>query len=163
MTETSVTRHDSRIERMSRRTRRVIAAATLLGLPAMYVWSTVMSTTAVPKVVWGPVTFVLIGTTVVGSFVLYRFIQHRADMPGPGLDERQRHLRDQAWILSYEILAGVVILGVAIAAILVLGFGREISLDANLMSAAALSVGVLIPILPVAALAAIEPDAPAEL
>jgi len=153
----------SRIDRLSKRRRRLIAAATLLGLPLMYVWSTVMATTTIPKVVWGPVTFLLIGTTLVGSFVLYRFVQHRADMPGPGLDERQRHLRDQAWILSYEILAGAVILLVALAAILVLVFERTIALDANLMTAGAISIGVLIPVLPVAALAAIEPDAPAEL
>ena len=37
----------------------------------------------------------------------------RADLPGPGLDERQRHLRDQAWILSYQVLSAVVIFGVA--------------------------------------------------
>jgi hypothetical protein len=129
----------------------------------MYVWSTVMTTTTISRVIWGPVTFALIGTTLVGSIVLYRFVQHRADRPGAGLDERQRQLRDQAWILSYEILAAAVILMVAVAAIQVLGFGRPIELDANLMGAAAISVGVLIPVLPVAALAAIEPDAPADL
>jgi hypothetical protein len=163
MMDTSINSVGSRIDRLSKRTRRVIAAATLLGLPLMYVWSTLMAATTIPRVIWGPVTFVLIGTTLVGSFVLYRFVQHRADLPGPGLDERQRHLRDQAWILSYEILAGAVILIVSIAAIMVLVFERTIALDANLMTAAAISIGVLIPVLPVAALAAIEPDAPAEL
>jgi hypothetical protein len=157
------TERNSRIDRLSRRSRRMIALATLVGLPAMYVWSTIMAGTAVPSVVWGPVTFLLIGMTIVGSFVLYRFVQHRADMPGAGLDERQRYLRDQAWILSYQVLAVVVVGSVAIAAVSVLGFGRPIELDANLTSAAAISVGVLLPILPVAALAAIEPDAPAEL
>lgn len=141
----------------------MIALATLLGLPGMYVWSSVLAQTSVPKLVWGPVTFALIGMTVVGSFVLYRFVQGRADMPGRGLDERQQHLRDQAWILSYEILAGAVILAVVVTAIEVLGFGHAIALDGNLMGAAAISVGVLIPILPVAALAAIEPDPPADL
>lgn len=152
----------SRVERLSRRNRRIIAAATLLGLPAMYLWSAVMAGTSVPLVVRGTVTFLLIGSTIVGSFVLYRFIQHRADMPGAGLDERQRHLRDQAWILSYQVLAAVVVAGVAIAAVVVLGFGQRIDLDANLMSALAVSVGVLLPVLPIAALASIEPDPPAE-
>jgi len=152
----------SRVERLSRRSRRIIATATLLGLPAMYLWSTVMAGTSVLLVVRGTVTFLLIGSTIVGSFVLYRFIQHRADMPGAGLDERQRHLRDQAWILSYQVLAAVVVAGVAIAAVAVLGFGQRIDLDANLMSALAVSVGVLLPVLPIAALASIEPDPPAE-
>jgi hypothetical protein len=163
MSLTTLGGHGSAIDRLSQRSRRIISVATLLGLPAMYVWSTIMVGTSVPSVIWGPVTFLLIGTTIVGSFVLYRFIQHRADLPGAGLDERQRQLRDRAWILSYQVLGAVVIGGVAIAAISVLGFGHPIELDANLMSAAAISVGVLLPILPVAALAAIEPDAPAEL
>ena len=156
--------HDgSRLDRLSRRSRRIIAAATLFGLPAMFAWSTFMAGTSVPSVVWGPVTFLLIGITLVGSLVLYRFVQHRADMPGAGLDERERQLRDQAWILSYEILAVVVVAAVAIAAVAVLGFGRPIVIDANLMSAVAISVGVLLPLLPAAALAAIEPDPPAEI
>jgi hypothetical protein len=163
MIPTTISRNESRIDRLSRRSRRLIAAATLVGLPAMYLWSTVLSTTSVPKLIYGMVTFLLIGTTLVGSLVLYRFIQHRADMPGTGLDERQRQMRDQAWILSYQILAGVVVAGVAVAAIPVLGFGQTIKLDGNLVGAAAISIGVLLPILPVAALAAIEPDEPAEL
>jgi hypothetical protein len=152
----------SRIDRLSRRSRRIIAVATLLGLPAMYAWSAAMATTTIPSIVWGPVTFLLIGTTLVGSLVLYRFIRHRADMPGTGLDERERQLRDQAWILSYQILAAVVVGAIAIAAIWVLGFGRTIVLDAELVGALAVSIGVLLPILPVAALATIEPDPPAE-
>ncbi len=162
MTTTAQAGRGSRVDRLSRRTRRIIAAATLLGLPAMYVWSTIMAGTSVPSVAWGPVTFLLIGITIAGSFILYRFIQHRADRPGAGLDERQRQLRDQAWILSYQILAAVVIVAVAIAAVSVLGFDRPIAIDANLASAVAISVGVLLPILPIAALAAIEPDPPAE-
>ena len=163
MTPRTLTHDRLRIDRLSRRSRRIIAVATLLGLPAMFVWSTIMAGTSVPTVVWGPITFLLIGITLFGALVLYRFIQHRADMPGAGLDERERQLRDQAWILSYEILAAVVVVGVAIAAVTVLGFEHPIVLDANLMSAVAISVGVLLPLLPAAALAAIEPDPLAEI
>ena len=115
-----------------------------------------------PTYLWGPVSFILIGATVAGSFVMYLFVRHRADMPGTHLDERQRQLRDQAWILSYQVLSAVVVVGVATIALLVLAFDRTVVVDATLASAGALSIGVLIPVLPVAALAWIEPDEPEE-
>ena len=75
---------------------------------------------------WGPISFVLIGCTLVGAFVLYRYVQGRADMPGRGLDERERQLRDRAWILSYQVLAAVVVLLVAALVLPVLGFGQPV-------------------------------------
>jgi len=152
----------SRINRLPRRWRRPIAAATLLGLPGMYAWSSFWQSTTVPTIAWGPVTFLLIGATVAGSFVMYAFVRHRADMPGADLDERQRELRDRAWILSYQVLSAVVVVGVATIALLVLAFDRTVVVDATLATAGALSIGVLIPVLPVAALAWIEPDPPEE-
>ncbi len=152
-----------RIDRLSQRSRRVLAVGTLLGLPAMYLWSSFWMGTSVSNLVWGPITFVLIGVTLVGAFVLYRFVRDRADMPGTRLDERERQLRDRAWILSYQVLAAVVVLAVAVIAIVVLGFGRTVTLDGSLVSAVAISVGVLLPLLPAAALAWIEPDPSADL
>jgi len=148
----------SRIERLSQRSRRLIAAVTMLGLPAMFVWSALWQRTSVPAVLWGPGTFLLIGATLAGSIVLYRFVRDRADMPGPRLDERERQLRDRAWILSYEVLALVVVLlGVAVV-VPVLGFGAPITIDATIAGAVALCLGVLLPLLPAACLAWLEPD-----
>ena len=148
----------SRIERLSQRSRRLIAVVTMLGLPAMFVWSALWQRTSVPAVLWGPGTFLLIGATLVGAFVLYRFVRDRADMPGPRLDERERQLRDRAWILSYEVLALVVVLlGVAVV-VPVLGFGAPITIDASIAGAIALCLGVLLPLLPAACLAWLEPD-----
>lgn len=162
MIQSSSKQQDSRIDRLPRRYRRVIAVTTFLGLPAMYAWSAFWLTTSVPTFIWGPVSFLLIGTTAVGSFVLYRFVRDRANMAASGLDERQRQLRDRAWVLCYEVLSAVVVAAVAVVAVLVLGFGRAVTLDATLVGAVAISVGVLIPVLPAAALAWIEPDAPAD-
>ena len=162
MTPRTVRESAGHIDRLSQRTRRVVAVATLLGLPAMYAWSSFWMSTSVPNILWGPFSFVLIGITLVGAFVLYRFIRDRADMPGASLDERERQLRDRAWILSYQVLACVVVFFVAVVAIAVLGFGRTVTLDASIASAAAISIGVLLPLLPAAALAWIEPDAPAD-
>jgi hypothetical protein len=130
----------------------------MLGLPAMFVWSALWQRTSVPAVLWGPGTFLLIGATLAGSIVLYRFVRDRADMPGPRLDERERQLRDRAWILSYEVLALVVVLlGVAVV-VPVLGFGAPITIDATIAGAVALCLGVLLPLLPAACLAWLEPD-----
>jgi O-antigen/teichoic acid export membrane protein len=148
----------SRIERLSQRRRRVLAVATLAGLPAMFVWSTFWMGTSVPNVAWGPISFVLIGMTVVGSFVLYRYVRDRADMPGRRLDEREKELRDRAWILSYQVLSAVVVAAVIVIGIAVFILGRAVTLDASLVNAIVLSVAVLLPILPAAALAWIEPD-----
>jgi len=149
-----------RVDRLPRRARRPIAAATLVGLPAMYAWSAYWLTTTVPSIVWGPVSFLLIGMTVIGALVLYRFVRNRADLESAELDERQRLLRDRAHVASYAILSVVVVAILAALAIPVIGFGREIVLDAPVMTAAAISIGTLIPVLPVASLAWIEPDLP---
>src|SRR4051812_34578428 len=119
-----------RFERIPRGRRRALAVATLLGLPAMFARSTFWSATTAPPILWGPVSFPLIGFTVVGSLVLYAHIRHRADMPGEQLDERERQLRDRAWILSYEILSLVVIGAVVVAGLAVFLFDRTIVIDA---------------------------------
>jgi protein-S-isoprenylcysteine O-methyltransferase Ste14 len=108
--------------------------------------------------VWGPVSFLLIGATLVGAFVLYRFVRDRADMPGTQLDERERQLRDRAWILAYQVLGAVVIVLGAAVVIPVLGFGNPVTIDASVATAVALSLGVLLPLLPAACLAWLEPD-----
>jgi len=153
---------ESRIDRLSQRTRRFVAVGTLVGLPAMYAWSTFWQATSVPTLAWGWVSFLLIGMTGIGSLVLYRYVRDRAEWSSRGLDERQQQLRDRSLVLSYGVLATVVVLGIGVVAVLVLGLGRQVSLDGTLVSAAAVCIGVLIPVLPVAALAWIEPDPPEE-
>jgi len=150
----------SRIDRLSQRARRIVAVATLTGLPAMFAWSSFWLGTSVPNLIWGPVSFLLIGMTAVGAIVLYRFVRDRANLGSTSLDERQRQLRDRAWVLSYGILSTVVVALVGVLAILVLGMERVVTLDPNLMSAVALCTGTLIPLVPIAALAWIEPDQP---
>jgi hypothetical protein len=150
----------SRIERLPRRWRRLAGIATFFGLPTMYVWSGYWTTTSLAPIVWGPVSFVLVGVTLVGAFVLYRYVRDRADLPGGRLDERERHLRDHAWILAYQVLAAVVVVLVAVVVIPVLGFGQDVHIDGTLATAAALCLGVLLPLLPAATLAWIEPDFP---
>lgn len=154
----SIPRRGRRIDELPQRTRRLIAVATLVALPAMYAWSGFWAGTTVSNVIWGPVSFLLIGVAVVGGFVLYRYVSDRADLRDGRLDERERHLRDQAWILSYEVLSVVAVAVVATITIAVLGFGQQVTIDASMAGGAALSIGLLLPLLPAAALAWIEPD-----
>lgn len=149
------------VDGLSQRARRRIAVASLIGLPGMYAWSGFWLTTRVPGIVWGPVSFLFILITVGGAFVLYWFVRDRAGRDAQ-LDERQRQLRDRAWIMCYEILAALIVAAVLVLGVLVLGLGRVVTLDATAVSALVLCVGVLLPLLPVATLAWIEPDAPAE-
>lgn len=148
--------------RMPRRVRRVVAVATLLGLPGSYAWSAIWSGTTVAKAVWGPVVFLLILVSVVGAIVLYTYAGYRATRSDRGLDERERQLRDQAWILSYAVLSIAVVVGVLFASVVVMGFDRNITLDGRVMSGIATCFGVLVPVLPAASLAWLEPDPPAE-
>lgn len=157
--DTNMARGGRQIDGLSQRTRRILAAASLIGLPAMFAWSTFWLTTTVPTIVWGPVSFALIGTTAIGALILYRFVRNRADLPGRGLDERQQQLRDRAWVMSYQVLSTVVVACLAVVGVLVLGLGHELTIDPPLANAIVLSVGTLIPLLPVAALAWVEPDA----
>jgi hypothetical protein len=162
MTTTPIAHDQGRFGSLSRRTRRILAVATLLGLPAMFAWSTFWMGTSVPSIIWGPISFVLIGVSLVGSFVLYRFTRGRAEMPGRALDERQRQLRDRAWILSYQVLSAVVIAIVIVLGVEVFIVDRAVLVDAGLVNMLVLCVAVLLPVLPVAALAWIEPDPPAD-
>lgn len=161
MQQAQARRWDSWIDRLPRRVRRVIAVISLTGLPGMYAWSAFWLTTSVPKIIWGPVTFLLIGATLAGSLILYRFVRDRADTRA-NLDERQRQLRDRAMVLCYQVLSTLLILAVVGVGIPTLFLGRVVTLDATVVGAIALSATVLIPLLPVAALAWIEPDPPPE-
>jgi peptidoglycan/LPS O-acetylase OafA/YrhL len=162
MVQPSARPRESRIDRLSQRTRRLMAVGTLVGLPAMYAWSSLWQATSVPTLTWGWVSFLLVGMTGVGSLVLYRYVRDRAEWSSRGLDERQQQLRDRSLVLSYGILATVVVMAIGVVAVLVLAMGRQVALDGTLVSAAAICIGVLIPVLPVAALAWIEPDPPEE-
>jgi len=152
----------SGIDHLGQRSRRAIAITTLAGMPAMFAWSTFWMGTTVPTILWGPVSFLLIGLTIVGAFLIYRYVRGRADLPGAGLDERERQLRDRAWIRSYQVLSSVVIAIVGYLGLSVFVFGRTLTVDAGLVNAAVLCVAVLLPVLPGAALAWLEPDAPAD-
>lgn len=151
----------TRMYSLSQRTRRAIAVVSLAGLPGMFVWSAFWLKTTAPVLLWRPVSFAFVLATALGSFVLYSYVRDRANRNAP-LDERQRRLRDQAWILCYEVLSAVVVVVVVVLGVTVLGFGRTVTLDGTVVSGLAICTALSIPLPPVAAMAWVEPDAPAE-
>src|SRR5262249_47720432 len=108
MQHTSPRHWESWVSGLPRRVRRVIALISLFGLPGMYAWSAFWLTTSVPKIIWGPISFLLIGATAGGSLILYTFVRDRANTRAD-LDERQRQLRDRAMVLCYQVLSAVVV------------------------------------------------------
>ena len=96
--------------------------------------------------------------TVVGYFVLFGYVGRRAAFPNADLDERQQQLRDRAWIVSYQVLSAVIIALVSVAAVKAFVLEQPITLDSAIVNMLILSVAVLLPVLPSAALAWIEPD-----
>jgi len=127
----------------------------------MYAWTSLWQGTSVPRLVWGPVSFALFAVTLVGAVLLYRYGRGRAESP-VGLDERERILRDRALAFAYRALSLCVILAVAVVAVGVLGAGAQVVLNASAVGALVVAVAVLVPLLPTAALAWLEPDAPPE-
>lgn len=151
----------TRIDGLSQRSRRVICIATMAGLPAMFGWYAFWHGTGASSLLWGPVSFLLILVTLVGALILYSFVRDRSNRDAR-LDERQLQLRDRAWILCYEFLSVLVVSTVLILGVLVLGLGKTVTLDGSTVTALVICAGVLIPLLPVAALAWVEPDPPGE-
>jgi hypothetical protein len=78
------------------------------------------------------------------------------------LDERQRQVRDQAWIHAYELL--VVVIGGAMAALaLVTSFGSPVTVGMGELTPVIVGIGLYLPLLPSATLTWSEPDLPADL
>lgn len=118
----------SRIEGLSQRTRRLVVVAAIAGLPGGLAWSAMWHTTSAPSYLWGPLLILFGAATGFGALVLYTYVRDRANRDAR-LDERERQLRDRAWVLCYEFLSAVVVAVVLFLGIFVLGFGRPLTLD----------------------------------
>jgi len=144
-----------------RRTRRFLVIAALVGFPLQQVgYLLLVANGLLPAIVWGTVSIVLFSATIVGVVAIYGFGQGRMDRR-ERLDERQRQMVDRALITSYTVLTTVI---VAVAGILAvyLSFVGPLQLDMLGLTPWVIAIGLYVPFLPFAALAWIEPDAPAD-
>jgi hypothetical protein len=151
-----------RIPSSRRRTRRLAVIAAFTGLPLQFVgYQTLVAPGRLSLTIWGPITIVLFGLTLIGAIATYAFGQGRMG-DRSRLDERQRAMNDRALVISYGVMTTIVTLALG-AVWLVASFVGPITfkMDATSLSVA-VAVGLYLPLLPFASLAWIEPDAPAD-
>jgi hypothetical protein len=145
----------------SRRTRRLLVVAAFLGYPFLQAgYLTLVAPGRLSNVVWAPLAIALFAVTLVGVVGIYAYARGRADM-NADLDERQRHLRDQAWIVAYGIVTTVAALLLAALA-LITSFNGPITIGMGDLVPFLIGFGLYLPLLPSAALTWTEPDPPAE-
>lgn len=145
-----------------RRTRRLAVVAAFTGLPLQFLgYQTLVAPGRLSLSIWGPITIVLFAATLIGAIATYGFGQGRMG-DRSRLDERQRAMNDRALVISYGVVTTVVTLILG-AVYLVASFVGPITfqMDATALSIA-VAAGLYLPLLPFAALAWIEPDAPAD-
>jgi hypothetical protein len=145
-----------------RRTRRLAVIAAFSGLPLQTLgYVTLVAPGRLSTTIWGPVTVVLFGATLIGAIATYAFGQGRmGDRSRP--DERQRAMNDRAMVVSYGVLTTIVTIGLAVVWMAATFVGPiTIQMDATALSIL-VAIGLYLPLLPFASLAWIEPDAPAD-
>ena len=146
-----------RLRHARRATRRLIVLGAFGGYPATLIgYSTLVATGTIPTALWAPFALAFMSLTIFGTFAIYGYARDRAQFSAE-LDERQRHVRDQAWIVSYVALSTAITLVAGITALWLLLVG-PISLGLGELAPWFIALGVFLPLLPSAALAWIEPD-----
>ena len=147
-----------RIPSSRRRSRRLAVIAAFTGFPLQILgYETLVAPGRLSTIIWGPITVVLFGATVIGALAIYAFGQGRSR-----LDERQRAMNERALALSYGVMTVAVTVVLAVVWMAAAFVGPVvIQMDATALSVA-VAVGLYLPLLPFASLAWIEPDAPAD-
>jgi hypothetical protein len=151
-----------RLPSLRQRQRRIAVVAAFGGFPllnlghATLVVNGVISTTA-----WGPIAIALFACTLVGILAIYGWGRGRMTERRSQLDERQRAMVDRALVTGYGALTTLIVLILGALA-LYLSFVGPITLDMTGLTPWVIAVALYVPFLPVAALAWIEPDAPAD-
>jgi ABC-type spermidine/putrescine transport system permease subunit II len=148
-----------RMPEARQRSRRILVVAAFAGFPLQIIGSR-FATGEVLSALWGPITIALFSATIVGAFALYGYGQGRMDRR-ERLDERQRSILDQALVVSYGVLTTVIVIVAGLLAIY-LSLVGPIQLEMGALTPWLIAIGVYVPLLPFAALAWIEPDAPGD-
>lgn len=148
-----------RLPATPRRLRRLTVIGTFAGYPLVALgYETLVAPGRVPTAIWAPVAVVLMAMTIVGIFVVYGFVGEQL-RDRRELDERQRAMSDRALVLSYGVVTTIVLLALAALATATT-LGGPFTIDLAMLTPVLISAGVFVPLLPFAALAWIEPDAP---
>ena len=150
-----------RLPTLDRRSRRIAVVAGFAGFPLMLVgYSTLVATGVLSSIAWAPIAVALFSATLVGVVAIYGYGQGRMDRR-ERLDERQRTMIDQALVLGYGVLTTMMVVIAGILAIY-LTFVGPLTIEMSAVTPWFVAIGLYVPFLPFAALAWIEPDAPAD-
>jgi hypothetical protein len=145
---------------LSRRNRRLAVAAAFLGYPLLILgYDLLVAPGRLSTVLWAPIAIVLFSLTLIGAVALYGYGQGRMDRRAR-LDERQRQMVDHALVVSYGVLATAVTLVLGILAVVASFQTVEVHMEA--LAPWLIAAGLYLPMLPFAAMAWVEPDAPVD-
>ena len=143
----------------SRRTRRLWVVAAFGGYPLLNIgYATLVATGRISATLWAPIAILLFVFTLAGVVAIYGYARDRASMTA-ALDERERLVRDRAWIAAYGALTAVVVLVVLLLALLASTSG-PVTIGMDVLTPVGIALGLYLPVLPAAALAWNEPDLP---
>ena len=148
-----------RLPHTPQRLRRLVVAATFAGYPLVVLgYANLVEPGHVPVAIWAPVALALMATTILGIFAVYGFAGERMRERSL-LDERERAMSDRALVLSYGVVTTALVLALSALATAT-ALGGPVTIDMETLTPILIAAGVFVPVLPFAALAWIEPDAP---
>src|SRR5262245_37384184 len=148
-----------RLPFLDQKRRRLVVIAAFTGYPLVVLgYAGLVATGVLSTAVWGPIVVVLFAITIVGIVTLYGYGRGKTGDAGP-LDERERAMLDRALVLGYGAVITFAVVSLAAMA-LYLSFVGPITITMDGLTPVVIGVALYLPLLPFAALAWIEPDAP---
>ena len=139
--------------------RRIAVVAAFTGYPLLQLgYVSLVTTGLLSTVVWAPIAIFLFALTLAGVAVIYGYSQDRQDRR---LDEREERMVERSLVASYGVLTVVVALTI-IAAGLYASFIGPFTVDMAVLTPIIVAFALYGPLLPFAAYAWIETDAPVD-
>jgi uncharacterized membrane protein len=143
---------------LRRPVRRVLVLVTLLGYPLFVAAWLGLPAAGVTGLAWALVVAAIGFAVIVGAATLYVFRRSMAQAPDAQLDERQVRIRDRAFLVAYQVFAGLTLLGLLVVGIGSDAIDRPITLTYDTMQPLVWGVILYGIILPSAIVAWQEPD-----
>lgn len=135
--------------------RRLAVLATIFGFPGLYAWDAVTGS-KVPFALDLIVSLALLSMTLMGGFLLWLWVRNRVDLRA-SLDERERGVRDQVYVRSYQVL-GVVWTGIIVLVSAFALLGQPITLSFEALTGVIILNAVYFPMIPTLVAAWTEGD-----
>ena len=147
---------------MDRSRRRCLVAAGLVGYPLAVAVLAALKQTSLNRWLILAVFLDLVGLSAMAMILIYRLARGRMGAARTvRLDERERALCEQAYVLSHQLLAAILVLAV-LGSEGYLAAGNQVRVNGNFFLPVLMWVVVYLPALPSMMLAWIEPTALAD-